>query len=432
MISKLALLVLLIASFGVTSAYAVSPSPADSLHFDTFDDTNFVLKGNSLITNQENPSLKLNGIGDYLILDSSLPKKLNDFSISVWVKPDFKVGAPATLSIVSESQAFDLSINNDQIDGNIATFSVYDGIKWHQVDSKSEIKDTWTHLAATYSDETISIFVNGVKENSSKVDGGYSLTYSFGMATQNSNDHIKSESRVLIGAFSPLVRADGVVKNNFSGLIDDIGLYATPLSSSNVSEIYYKSRIVQLTTLAIQKTILEETGTPNEFGFVASRNDSNDKKIESLAYQGHKVNKLSGGIFYEQNFSLITIEEEINLDSPILTGTDSGVSSYESVESVGPTTPEHEKTLSVGKSIKKLVRVESGTTSTFTELPSGDSGITYTWNLYGVKNGSLVDYSNNPEVSFDLIDSNYDGTLDRAEWVVINDVSDFYLISEIL
>ena len=416
MISKLALLVLLIASFGVTSAYAVSPSPADSLHFDTFDDVNFVLKGDALITNQQNPSLKLNGVGDYLILDSSLTEKLSEFSISVWVKPDFKVGVPATLSIVSESNAFDLSINNDKIDKNIATFSVYDGIKWHYVDSKSEIKNTWTHLVVTYSDETISIFVNGVKENSAKVDGSYSLTHTLGIPSQNSNDYINFESTILIGAFTPQIREGGIVKNNFSGLIDDIGLYNISLSSTFVSEIYNKNRISTVNTPLIIKPVLQETGTPNEFGFVASKNDSNDQKIESLAYQGYKIGKQGGGILDEINYS--EIQNEANSDS--------------TVEYFSPVKPEHEKTLSIGQSIKKLVRAESGSVIIFSELPTADSGISYTWTLYGFESGSLVDYSNNPEVYFNLIDSNSDGTLDRAEWVVINNVRDFYLISEIL
>jgi len=34
--------------------------------------------------------------------------------------------------------------------------------------------------------------------------------------------------------------------------------------------------------------------------------------------------------------------------------------------------------------------------------------------------------------SSNLIDSNSDGVLDRAEWIVINNIMDFYLISEIL
>ena len=83
LIGKLTILFLLFVSFGVTSAFAVVLSPVDSLHFDNSDDANFVIKGNSLITSQENPSLQLNGIGDYLILDSNLPEKLNTFSVSV-------------------------------------------------------------------------------------------------------------------------------------------------------------------------------------------------------------------------------------------------------------------------------------------------------------------------------------------------------------
>jgi len=417
LIGKLAVLLLITASFGMTSALAIQINPVDSLHFDNFDETNFILKGSSFVTNLENPSLQLNGIGDYLILDSNLPKELNNFSISVWVKPDYKIGAPATLTIVSESQAFELSINNDQIDKSLATFSVYDGIKWHYVDSKSEIKNTWTHLTATYSDETISIFVNGVEENSVKVDGGYSFTYSLGVGSQNSNNYIKSNSNILIGAFTPLLRADGVVKNNFSGLIDNIGLYSISLSSTDISELYNKNRISTVNTPLIQKPVLQETGTPNEFGFVASKNNVNDQKIESMAYQGYKVGKQGGGIVDDANYS--EIQNESNSDST-------------NIEYFSPVKPEHEKTVSVGQIIKKLVRVESGSVITFSEIPATDSGTSYTWNLYGFENGSLVDYSNNSEVYFNLIDSNSDGTLDRAEWVVINNVIDFYLISEIL
>ncbi len=153
MIDKLILLSLLIVPISFAPIFAATPNY--SIYFDDTDDVNFIFKGPSTITNQENPSYQLNGISDYLILESNLPEKLKEFSISIWVKPDFKVGAPATLSIVSESNAFDLSINNDQINKNFVTFSVYDGIKWHQVTSKSEIKDICTHVAATFSDETI-------------------------------------------------------------------------------------------------------------------------------------------------------------------------------------------------------------------------------------------------------------------------------------
>ena len=75
MLGKLTLLSLLIASFGLTSALAL-PSPADLLHFDTSDDIDLVFKGSAMIDNQENPSLKLNGIVDYLIIEHLKLRKM--------------------------------------------------------------------------------------------------------------------------------------------------------------------------------------------------------------------------------------------------------------------------------------------------------------------------------------------------------------------
>lgn len=293
MIGKLVLLSLLFVSISLAPIFAATPN--DSIHFDDSDSVNFIMKGTSTIANQENPSFELNGIGDYMILESNLPEKLKELSISVWVKPNFKVGAPATLSIVSESHAFDLSINNDQIDKNFVTFSIYDGIKWHYVTSESEIKNTWTHLAATFSGETISIFVNGVKENSAKVDGYYSFTYTHGVATQNSNDYLKSNSKILVGAFTPLLRADGVVKNNFSGQIDDIMLYDAVLLPDQISTLYQNDRISHKLVIQAIETASKKTGIFNQYGFITDPDNPNDQKIEAISSQGYKIKKLSSG-----------------------------------------------------------------------------------------------------------------------------------------
>lgn len=293
LIGKLAILSLVCISISSTPIFASTPN--DSIHFDDSDNVNFILKGTNTITNQENPSYKLNGIGDYMILESSLPEKLKEFSISVWVKPDFRVGAPATLSVVSASQTFDLSINNDQIEKNYATFSIYDGIKWHYVTSKSEIKDSWTHLAATFSDGTISIFVNGVNENSAKVDANYSFTYTHGKATQHSYDYLKSESKFLVGAFSPLLRVDGVVKNNFSGLIDDVLLYDIVIQPTKISKLYENDRSSYKPIIQAIESVQNKTGVANQYGFITNPDNPNGQKIEALSSEGYKIKKLSSG-----------------------------------------------------------------------------------------------------------------------------------------
>jgi len=293
LIGKIALLLLLLAPISLAPIYAATPN--DSIHFDDSDDVNFILKGTKTITNQENPSYQLNGVGDYMILESNLPENLNDFSISVWVKPDFKIGAPATLSIVSETKAFDLSINNNKVDKNVAMFSVYDGIIWHQVQSKSAISESWTHLSVTYSDNQIKIFVNGIQENSQTIDSDYSLTYQHGTSIQNSNDYILSKSNVIIGAYNLSLRFDGMI-NYFSGQIDDVILYNTILLQDQISTLYQNDRvsykpIIQNTEQPVSNII----GVANIYGFVTDPNHPNDQRIEAVSSEGYKIKKSSSG-----------------------------------------------------------------------------------------------------------------------------------------
>ncbi len=357
MIGKLALLSLLFVSISLAPIFAATPN--DSIHFDDSDSVNFIMKGTNTISNQENPSFELNGIGDYMILESNLPEKLKELSISVWVKPDFKVGASATLSIVSQSHAFDLSINNDQIDKNFVTFSIYDGIKWHYVNSESEIKNTWTHLAATFSDETISIFVNGIQENSQKIDSDYSLTHQFGVSTQNSFDYISSNSNVLVGAFTPLLREDGAVKNNFSGQIDDIMLYDTILLPEQISTLYQNDRTSHNLVIQGIETISKKTGIANQYGFFTDLNSFNDQRLETISSEGYKIKNLSPG-----NYQSIISETSNN-------NSDADNQTSEILEN------EKQAVTEISKPI-----VGSGITPTVCHVPSGDVDAAFTITIF--------------------------------------------------
>jgi len=357
LIGKLALLSLLFVSLSLAPIFAATPN--DSIHFDNSDSVNFIMKGTNTISNQENPSFELNGIGDYMILDSNLPEKLKELSISVWVKPDFKVGASATLSIVSQSHAFDLSINNDQIDKNFVTFSIYDGIKWHYVNSESEIKNTWTHLAATFSDETISIFVNGIQENSQKIDADYSLTHQFGVSTQNSFDYISSNSNVLVGAFTPLLREDGAVKNNFSGQIDDIMLYDTILLPEQISTLYQNDRTSDNLVIQGIETISKKTGLANQYGFFTDLNSFNDQRLETISSEGYKIKNLSPG-----NYQSIISETSNN-------NSDADNQTSEILEN------EKQAVTEISKPI-----VGSGITPTVCHVPSGDVDGAFTITIF--------------------------------------------------
>ncbi|MDH3611279.1 MAG: hypothetical protein OEM79_05900, partial [Nitrosopumilus sp.] len=270
----------------------IIPKPVDFVYFD--NSNNFITNGATIISDQENSVISLDGKNDYLILDSNLSDRLNEFTVSAWVKPDYKKGAPATLSIVSEAAAFDLSINNDNVEKNIAIFSVYDGIKWHQIQSNSAIPENWTHISATYSNNEIRIYVNGFHENYKKIDGGYSSTYQYGNENQNTRDYIPTNADILIGAFNPSLREQSNTENHFSGYIDDVTLYDQSLTMGQISTLDENNRmpdiILQSETQTVQ-TEDEQTGTPNEYGFVADENNTNDQNIEESASEGYKVKK---------------------------------------------------------------------------------------------------------------------------------------------
>ena len=269
------------------------PTPIESVYFD-FSNSEFSNNGASTILDNKNSAILLDGQNDYLVLDSTLPSKLKHFSVSAWVKPDYKTGAASTLSVLSEADAFDLSINNNKIDKNIAVFSVYDGMKWHTVESQTAIPENWTHLSATFSNNSINISVNGVQENSKKIDGQYSLTSEYGVSTQNDFEYLSLKSDVLIGAFNPSLREESSTQNHFSGLIDDVTFYDKPLFIVHVSELHDTNRtpdVLPVLEFASITLAPQPIGTVDKYGFVTDEDNPNEQKIESTASEGYKVKK---------------------------------------------------------------------------------------------------------------------------------------------
>jgi hypothetical protein len=267
------------------------PQPKNSLYFDS-SDKNFSNKGGSTILENKNSALSLDGKNDYLIVDSKLPSKLERFSVSAWVKPDYSKSASA-LSVVSEADAFDLSINNKH-GKHTAEFAVFDGIAWHSVKSRVNISETWTHLAATYSGNTLKIFVNGMENNSAIIDQNTTMTYETGVPTPIEFEYISSKSDILVGAFNPNLREESTTKNHFSGLIDDVTIYDKLLTTLHVSKIYEQNRtsesvpVMEFAPLVIEA---QPTGEQNQYGFISNSKSPNDQKIESTASEGFKVKK---------------------------------------------------------------------------------------------------------------------------------------------
>jgi hypothetical protein len=439
------------------------PIPVDSFYFDNPD--NFYSNGATTLLDENKSAIFFDGTNDYLVLDSNLPNKLNEFSISAWVNPDYKRGAPATLSITSHAEAFSLSINNDKVDENFAFFSIYDGIKWHTVQSKSAIPEQWTHISATYADQQIKIFVNGAQEGSVKIDGDYSLTHQYGESNQNSYDYLSLKSDLLVGSFNPNARDNASLSNHFSGLIDDITIYDKKLSSENIFTLDESNRapdtIPESETQSAESKP-EQTGTANEYGFVTNDDNPNDQKIEEVAAEGYKVKKpeenkkkdktnqasqkVKDTLKENQSTEDKTPQDTTNNaepqpnqpEVPPFDGGQISTSSNSTTTETLPTAPQKTAPLSeeyIADSdslIRKLVRVSSDTDATFSDLPPINSKTQYKWKLYGDLNGTLVDLTNDPNVDLQLLDLNSDNSLDRAEWSTTDGITEYYLVAKII
>ena len=254
-----------------------------------FDNDELISTGQTKLYDESNHALLLDGNKSYFSLNS--PEfQSNEFSISAWIKPEYKKGVSSTLSIISQDHTFDLSIKNDNVSQNTLVFSVYDGIRWHSVTSHSSIPEKWTHVSASFSDNSLKIFVNGFQENSVNLDNNY-LLYHLKDLTNYKLTNVHSKGTLLIGGFNPSLRIDSTVKNNFSGLIDDVLIYDEAISSDKILELA-KNRSQELVLKQeISEPETQLVGTPNQYGFVTDTNNPNDQKTESAASQGFKVQK---------------------------------------------------------------------------------------------------------------------------------------------
>ncbi len=160
---------------------------------------------------------------------------VSEFTVSAWVKPDLQEDSLRHTAI-SKDRAFVLSINNIQEPKGLVSFSIFDGIKWTAVDSKSLITNEWNHVAATLDGSSISIYVNGELEGQKELPGTFEMN-SHGIFELGPMQNVESNSDVIIGA-EIIVNSGGVSsKNFFSGMIDEVLVQDKLLNEIQIEEL---------------------------------------------------------------------------------------------------------------------------------------------------------------------------------------------------
>ncbi|TLX84862.1 MAG: LamG domain-containing protein, partial [Thaumarchaeota archaeon] len=215
----------------------IVPNATQSWQFGSTNETRNV-GDTELVQESNGTSLKLTGSG-YLTQNVNSTKNLSALTLSAWIKPDYSQGSPQ-FTVISKESTFLLAVNNVIPPTKRAIFSVFDGIKWQTVESSSSIPEEWTHLAATFNDSSIVIYVNGKLESSLQTSGVPTLAVN-GTLTTKTVDSLSSNADIIIGAYLNTLR--GTSTNQFSGLIKDVKLYDSLLSPSQISQLYEQNNM---------------------------------------------------------------------------------------------------------------------------------------------------------------------------------------------
>ncbi|MDE1845471.1 MAG: hypothetical protein KGI10_09125, partial [Thaumarchaeota archaeon] len=231
-------------------------------------------------------SLNLDGNG-YLKENVATTQNLSALTLSAWVKPDYSQGS-SQFTVISKENTFILAINNNIQPSKKAVFSIFDGIKWNTVVSNSTIPEGWTHIAATYDGSSIGIYVNGKQESQIPLAGVPRISVN-GKIINQTVGTLSSNSDVVIGAYLNTLRTQS--SNLFSGSIQDVKLYGSPLEPSQIMKLYDTNPLVQQPNTLPNSLVLEPnslnatslTLTPNLISNTTSLFSNSTAMVNSTA-----------------------------------------------------------------------------------------------------------------------------------------------------
>ena len=169
-----------------------------------------------------NYSMSFDGSDDYIDAGNSSSLVITgNFTISAWINLDTQTGYRRIIGKANSTNTrcnYGLGLENGYKPGVIANSG-----SWYSNYSTTALNTgTWYHLAGVYDGSNFILYVNGVLDNTTSVSG-------FNISTAASDT---SGDDLLIGA-KPIYSSE-----NFAGMMDEIAIWNTALTSTQVSEIY--------------------------------------------------------------------------------------------------------------------------------------------------------------------------------------------------
>jgi hypothetical protein len=184
-------------------------------------ETNLV--GSSSFSNTQ--SIELDGIDDYVETNFNADN-FSLLSVSAWIKatnPQFDYNAIISNHYRNDTAPYFQFVcridNNGKLQYRIgnSSSSIFNVI------STTTVRDnSWHHFVGTYNGSTLKIYIDGVLENTASANGNL---YTTGNKTS-------------IGGVIDVTSGSEIINNNFLGNIDEVSIFNTELSASDVTSIY--------------------------------------------------------------------------------------------------------------------------------------------------------------------------------------------------
>jgi len=210
------------------------------------NDNNGVLYGPHLTSDRfetADQAFYFDGIDDYIYIPDSLTlNPSNEMSVSAWIYLDSYKSNPLSNNIIVKD-SYNLKRRDYLLQvgyhgtGNRASFGVFSNNSYFGLTSADSVNlQQWTHLAGTYDENFICIYIDGLLSSSAAYTGDI-------------ND---SDQSLLIGATN-----DTIYNRYFHGKIDDIRIYNRAISSEEVNVLF-----TEPITIPVES---ENTRKPDQF-----------------------------------------------------------------------------------------------------------------------------------------------------------------------
>jgi len=168
-------------------------------------------------------SIALDGVDDYVDCGStSYLQNLSEFSVSLWAKQTTATSTEDFIGDWNYNSSGNFAIETGTVSGNATKLNFYIrqlGGTVRTITTQNYVftENVWNHIAITFNSGTPNIYVNGTAQGLSVPSLPTSLAY--GNGTIN------------IGRFRGLGR-------NFTGGIDEVSVFTSELSQSDITTIY--------------------------------------------------------------------------------------------------------------------------------------------------------------------------------------------------